>query len=347
MDKRDVDRLLSDLKRGHGLSEGTVRNYRKALRVFYKWRGEDWAEDITIGASPERKVNPDALLTDADIDDLLDTAPNLRDKCAIALLADAGFRIGAVASLRVRDVDLSGRLAMVSINEEGNNKDATGAVPITWSRGHVAKWLSEHPRSDDPDAALIHKLRQSDGGDGMDVEDDGAMTYQYLARRVRWIGDKAGIDGDKLKTHNFRKTAISRWIREGVPEQQIKHRSFWAKDSSQFDVYSGVTSEEMNQDIGAFYGIVEEDPDQDGGMQECPQCNATLRGSESFCGQCGAPLTDDAAATITEAQEQTEDTRSEAASEGDSEATMTAEKLSQVIEENPEAVAEALEDADL
>ena len=120
-----------------------------------------------------------------------------------------------------------------------------------------------------------------------------------------------------------------------------------AKDSSQFDVYSGVTSEEMNQDIGAFYGIVEEDPNRDGGMQECPQCNATLRGSESFCGQCGAPLTDDAAATITEAQERTGDTRSEAAADGDAETTMTAEKISQAINENPEAFADLLEGVDM
>jgi integrase len=341
MEKRDVDRLLADLKRGHGLSEGTVRNYRKALRVFYKWRGESWAEDIKIGASPERKVDPDTLLTDSDIDALLDTAPNLRDKAAIALLADAGFRIGAVASLRVRDVDLSGRLGMVSVNENGNNKDATGAVPITWSRGYVAKWLSEHPRSDNPDAALIHKLRQSDGGDGAEVGDDGAMTYQYLSRRVRWIGNRAGVEPEKLRTHNFRKTAISRWIREEVPEQQIKHRAFWAKDSSQFDVYSGVTSEEMNQDIGAFYGIVDEDDDRQGGMTECPQCNAHLRGSESFCGQCGPPLTDDAAATVADA----EDRAVEHAAETGGESAQSALRLRELVQANPEMVVEALEEA--
>ena len=346
MEKRDVDRLLSNLKRGHELSEGTVRNYRKALRVFYRWRGEEWADDIKIGASPDRKVDPDTLLTDADIDALLDAAPNLRDKCAIAILADTGLRIGAVASLRVRDVDLSGRLGMLSVNESGNNKDATGAVPITWSRGHVAKWLSEHPRSDDPDAALIHKLRQSNGDDGADVDDDGAMTYQYLARRVRWIGDKADVPPEKLRTHNFRKTAISRWIREGVPEQQIKHRAFWAKDSSQFDVYSGVTSEEMNQDIGAFYGIVDPDDGREGGLSECPQCNTHLRASadDKFCPQCGAPLTDEAATTIVDAKERAEETRSKAAIEGDGEVTIVAEKVARMLEDNPDMMEKLLKE---
>lgn len=292
MDREDVDELLFSLKRDHGLKKGTLRNYRKKLRVFFRWRGEDWADEITIGASPDRSVNPNTLLTEDEIDTLLNAADRVRDKAIIALLADTGMRIGAIASLRIRDVDFSGRVATVSINENANVKGASGSVPLTWSRGYVSNWVDVHPRNDDHEAPLIHKLRLV--GD----DEDGALTYQYLSRRIREIGLDAGVDGERLNTHNFRKSAISNWIREGLSEQEIKHRAFWTKDSQQFDTYSGVTNEELNEKIAARYGIIDEETTARPSVDNCLQCGTPLRDTARFCPGCGAPLTASATNTV-------------------------------------------------
>ncbi|WP_049970542.1 tyrosine-type recombinase/integrase [Haladaptatus cibarius] len=297
-EKSAVDALLFSLKHDHDLSEGTLRNYRKALRKFFRHRDEDWAEDITIGVSPERNVDPNELLTDEEIEALLDAASHPRDKALVSLIADTGLRIGAIASLRLRDIDLTERAGTVSINEEANVKGASGTVPLTWSRGYIANWLDVHPRSNEDEAALFHKVRFVEDGE------DGAMSYQYLGRRIKWIGDEAGIDRERLNTHNFRKTAISRWIREGLNEQAIKHRATWVKDSSQFEVYSGVRDEELNESILAHYDLVDEEgeasrPDIDA----CPQCRTPLRRGSRFCPGCGAPLTQGAAETVTDAED--------------------------------------------
>ncbi len=297
-DKSAVDGLLFSLKHDHGLSEGTLRNYRKALRKFFRHRDEEWADEIQIGSSPERNVDPNDLLTDDEIEALLDAASHPRDKALVSLIADTGLRIGAIASLRLRDIDLTERAGTVSINEEANVKGASGTVPLTWSRGYLANWLDVHPRNDEEDAALFHKVRFVEDGE------DGAMSYQYLGRRIKWIGDEAGIDRERLNTHNFRKTAISRWIREGLNEQAIKHRATWVKDSSQFEVYSGVRDEELNESILAHYDLADEEgeasrPD----IEACPQCRTPLRQRSRFCPGCGAPLTQGAAETVTDAED--------------------------------------------
>ncbi|MFW5905820.1 MAG: integrase, partial [archaeon] len=64
MEHTDVNGLLFSLRHDHDLSEGTLRNYRKALRLFYRHRGVDWADDIEVGASPSasRTVDPSELL---------------------------------------------------------------------------------------------------------------------------------------------------------------------------------------------------------------------------------------------------------------------------------------------
>jgi len=298
-DREDVDGLLFSLKHDHGLAEGTLRNYRKALRQFFRHRGREWADDIAIGSSPERNVDPNELLTEEEIEDLLDAADDARDTALIALIADTGLRISAIASLRVKDVDLTERAGTVSINEEANVKGANGTVPLTWSRGYLANWLDVHPRSDDGDAAFFHKVRFVEDGE------DGALSYQYLGRRIKWLADEAGIDRDRVNTHNFRKTAISRWIREGLSEQAIKHRATWVKDSSQFETYSGVRDEELNDRILEHYNLVDEDEGQASrpDLDACPQCRTPIRGAARFCPGCGAPLTQGAAETIDDAED--------------------------------------------
>jgi integrase len=292
MDKKDVDSLIFSLKHDRGLSDGTLRNYRKALRKFFRERDEDWYEDIKIGSSPQRSVDPDELLTEEEVDGLLEACSNPRDKAMIALLADTGLRIGAVASLRIRDLDLTGQAAYVSINEDANVKGASGTIPITWSEGYVSGYLNVHPQRDEPNAALIHKSR----GWYEDDDGDGAMTYQYLSGRVKKVADEAGIDRDRVNTHNFRKSAISRWIREGMSEQAIKHRACWDVDTDQIKTYSGVRDEELNDQILDHYGI-----ETDNGevsrptLDRCPRCSAALQPGHRFCPGCAAPLTQSAA----------------------------------------------------
>lgn len=302
MDREDVEALLFSLKHDWELGEGTLRNYRKALKQFFAWRGAEWPEDFTIGASPERKVDPNDLLTDEEIQALLDASENPRDKALIAILADTGLRIGAIASLRIRDVDASGRTTLVSINEAANVKDASGTVPLTWSEGHLVSYLQVHPRREVGDAPVFHKQRGYWHGN-----DDGALSYQYLGRRVKEVADDAGVDREKCNLHNFRHTAISMWIREGLTEQAIKHRASWEVDSDMIRVYSAVRDEELNDQILDHYEIaVDDDAEQVGPrIEECYRCGSTLRGTERFCPSCSAPLSAGAADAVEGVEDRT------------------------------------------
>lgn len=286
MDRNDVNELMFELSHEHGLAEGTVRNYRKALRMFFRERGEEWAEDIKIGAGPDRTVDPDQLLEEDEINNLLDAASSARDKCLVALLADTGLRIGAVGSLRIRDVDLSDDTAFVTINEDANVKGANGTMPLTWSEGYVTSYLNVHPRREVDDAALIHQNAGYYEG-----EDDGALDYQYLSRRIKELAEKAGVDRARVNTHNFRKTAISRWIREGLSEQAIKHRACWDVDSDMFSEYSGVRGEELNDQILSHYDLSTDEKSERPDLDRCPRCQTTLQPGHEFCPGCAAPLT--------------------------------------------------------
>jgi integrase/recombinase XerD len=92
MDREGVDDLLFRYKHDLGMAQGTLRNYRKALRKFYRYRDEYWAEDIEIGAPPEREIDAERILTDDEIEALREEASHPRNKAFLELLLDTGLR---------------------------------------------------------------------------------------------------------------------------------------------------------------------------------------------------------------------------------------------------------------
>jgi integrase len=343
MDRSDVDALLFEYKHEYEMAKGTLRNYRKALRKFFRYHDREWAEDIEIGAIPDREVDADKTLTDDEIDRLREAADHPRNKALLEILLDTGLRISAVGTLRVQDVDLNGRAGTVTLNQEAvGRKGASGKRPLTWSKPYVANWLDVHPRSDEPDAPLFHRLTEPNGG--WIEDDDGALTYYHLQRILKQIAEEADVSRDKVNPHNFRKTAITQWIRQGFSEQKIKHRATWVKDSRQFETYSQVTDEEMNQQILDKYGLAEEETERNKpDIEDCPQCQTTLPGSPRFCPGCGLALSQKAAYDLEQAEE---DIFEDVAAATDEDEIAMLRDLRELVDEHPDAVHEALRHAE-
>jgi integrase len=303
MEKEDVDDYLYFLKRDEQSSDGTIRNYKKSLRKFFRYIDRNWADDIKVGSPPKREVQVDNLLTDDEFIAMLNSAPNPRDKALFTMLLDTGLRIGAVGSLRIRDVDVEGRAGSVSLNQNANGlKGASGSLPLTWSKGYIGNWLDVHPERDNEDAPLFYNTSDKQIGDA--EENDPSLSYYHLQRRLKQMADTAGVDTDKVNPHNLRKTAITWWIRDGFTEQEIKHRATWVKDSTMFEIYSQVTDEEMNEQILNRYGLAEDDEPSRPELDRCSQCRTTLPSpTPRFCPGCGAALSQKAADEVEDLEE--------------------------------------------
>jgi len=132
MTRENVDALLFKYKHDCDMAQGTLRNYRKALRKFFRYHDREWAEDIEIGAIPDREVDAEKTLTEDEIDALRESVDHPRNKALLEVLLDTGLRISAIGTLRVKDVDLNGRSRSVTLNQEAvGRKGASRKRPLT------------------------------------------------------------------------------------------------------------------------------------------------------------------------------------------------------------------------
>jgi len=166
MGATDVDDFLELLTRpksegGYGLApdKGGMYNYTRVLRVFFQWLDgrEDrpdypfW-EDIQTSTQDVERPDQEDLLMPEDVQALKQAALNPRDRAFIAFLAD-GHRVTMATQLRVGDIHPEGKDPYFTPNgeAEGGHKGLDSSQrTLLWSKGDVAAYLNNHPRTPRP-----------------------------------------------------------------------------------------------------------------------------------------------------------------------------------------------------
>lgn len=323
-----------------GLAESTLRAVRSSARLFFRDAlDREWAEDISVGAATASPVTPDDLVTSEDITALFDAVTNARDAALLATLIATGQRISATLSLRIRDVDLTGRAGTIHLNDEALGlKGASGPRPLLWATGFVGQWLNVHPRGADPGAALFCTLKSGQGGPGEHSRryEKGDPLSRFQAHsRLKDLAEAAGVEPVKVKPHNLRHAAITRMARDNWSEQKIKWMVGWSKDSSQFERYQHLQDEEMLDSILDDHGISKDDVDDVGRaeLDACPRCDTTLRPGASFCDNCGIALDAEAHDAVDEAESKSRMSTARV----DRETAVAVSELIDRVKEDPEA----------
>ena len=317
------------LELDHDLADGTLRNYRKALKRFAEHVEHDWSEEVVIGKSPsaDRTVDPSKLLTDEEVSAMLDAANNPRDKAIMAMLRDTGIRVGALCNLRVRDIDFSDSAGEFSVQNITGNKEAQGTRPFTWSRGPLVNWLDVHPRRDDPSAPLFFKLKT-----GPDAGPGEALSTAAVRRMLTLTARRTDVDSERVNPHNWRDTTFAEWKLDGLSDQQIKHRGFHTEDSDMLSRYGPIEDREMNDAILDHYDIGDGSVARTPDLDTCPQCSTALRDGAQFCPTCGLALSERA----TEMERSQDKTLVNAVADESGERAQALANLAALLDDHPE-----------
>lgn len=301
LDQDSYEALVYEMRHEHDLSDSTVRNRENAMCIFLdEIVGAEWIEEVDRTIVEDTQVDPADMLDPEDIRALVDAARHQRDVALIDILADTGARLSLVASLRVKDVSLDGEQATYRPNSDaiGLKGAEIKPYPIVDSAATLRNYLHDsHPRPEEPEAALIHKMRRFD--DDVSV-DDGSLAPNHIRQTLTRIADRAGVE-KPVNPHNFRHSAITRMYREGYSKGQIQHRVQWTIDTDMWERYVHLEAEELNDDIFAAAGITDPDEDRsDPTRQECGNCRESLAPHHEYCPRCGDAVSPESRDTVDE-----------------------------------------------
>jgi len=283
LDPNTFDKLLIFFEEERKLSPSTIRNYKKLIKKFFRWstggNPPKWVMDLKL-KTIESPVQPSDILSKDEFTRLLEGCRHPRDKAIIAVLADGGMRVGALASCRVKNVEFSQYGAMIYLSKTGVNKTTPAkGLPLTWSAGYLNQWLTVHPFHDDPEAPLWVTLN----------ENKTSVSYATIRKMIKITAEKVGIKKG-IHPHLLRHMAITNWILDGLNEQEIKHRAGWSRGSTQmFKIYANFTDKEINDSIFEKYGLKTADK-RHVILKRCPRCNNVLKPGDKFCSQCALVL---------------------------------------------------------
>ncbi|MCD6371332.1 MAG: tyrosine-type recombinase/integrase [Candidatus Aenigmarchaeota archaeon] len=277
--KDDIIKVVGKIEKSN-YSSWTKKDYKVTIKKFYKWLrgGEEYPEEVkwiktTIKRS-ERKL-PEDLLTEEDIQKLLQSAKNIRDKAFIATLYETGARIGEIASVRIKDIIFDKHGAILIID----GKTGMRRNRVILADPYLRQYINQHPYKDNPEASLWLK------------QDNKPLTYTALSKIIKETAKKAGIK-KKIHAHLFRHSRAT-YLAQHLTEAQLCAYLGWKQGSEMPSVYIHLSGRDIDKAILGIYGIKIEDTQKREPKlkpKRCPRCNALNTPEAKFCTQCGLAL---------------------------------------------------------
>ncbi len=287
--KKDLDSITEDdfdgLIESIELQKKDTGSYKKVIKKFYRLHTDgnipEWVREIKL-PQYETPVQPCDLLTTKELDELLAACKHPRDKALIAVLLDSCMRIGAVGTLRIKNVEFNqcGGILYMSVTGKNQKSTAPKPFPITWSTGYLNAWLDVHPGKTNPESPLWVTLN------GSEIT---AMTYPGLVMTLNRILKRTSLK-KKVHYHLFKHQGITNLILKGYSDRQIRFQAGWSPASNHmFKTYGNFYDKDMVDSIYTQAGLSPQDKIQVT-LSKCPRCHVVLVPEARVCHQCALVL---------------------------------------------------------
>jgi len=248
--ERDIRRYVSSLERSD-FSQWTKHDYKVVLKKFYRWlnSGEEpsivkW---INTSLKDKNRKLPEEMLTEDEVQLMIDAATNKRDKAIIALLWDIGARVGEIGNLRIKHLKFDDMGAVFSVD----GKTGPRRVRAVWSVDYLRDWLEDHPGRNDPEAPLWFNFAKT--GEVLEP-----MRYDAIRMRLNKISEKAGVN-KKIHPHLFRHSRCT-YMANYLTEAQMNAYFGWVQGSDMPSIYVHLSGRDIDDAVLKANGITDKEP---------------------------------------------------------------------------------------
>lgn len=288
--KDDIDKLEEEInhrtvqRNGKKWAEWTKCDYRIIIKRFYRWlygmrRGEypELVRDLATSFKKSHKL-PEEMLTEDDIQKMVNVTQNPRDRALIMLLFDGGLRIGEALNLRIKHIKIDGEEASLFIPYGKTGSRRILLIPAT---PYLASWLSYHPHRDNPEALLFESPRLN----------GRIWNCTCIRKKLIETGRKVGVT-KPLNPHSFRHASATYYAKLGLSHSQLCVRYGWKQSSEMPCIYIHLSGQDLDNATRKAFGKVTEERKDDNKLmpKACSYCDYLNEWTNTNCSKCGRPL---------------------------------------------------------
>lgn len=288
--KNDVVRLITKLEQ-RNYSEWTKKDYKVALRMFFRWlKGDRQTEEVSwikVRGSHKHKL-PEEILTAEEVNKLIESAEHLRDKAFISTLYESGCRIGELLCLQIKHVQFDEFGAVLLVN----GKTGQRRVRVIASEPRLRQWIENHPLKGNPNAPLWITIGTNSRY--------RVWRYGTVREVIKRIAAKAGIK-KRVYPHLFRHSRATH-LANHLTEAQMKQYFGWVQGSDMASVYVHLSGRDVDNALLKLNGIKVDEVRKEEQFKAliCPRCKGRNSPDAKFCSHCGMCLDEKAAVQVDE-----------------------------------------------
>ena len=291
-------KLMIDAFARKGISPRSVEDYKQTIKKFYSWylspqKYKKACEWVKIRNNVDRLKKSEEMITEEEINRLVEACRNLRDKALVTLAYDSGCRIGELLTLRIKDLELDDRGMMVHVS--GKTGERTVYV-IGDSIAYLREWRKVHPHGSNPDSFLF-----------VDLVTGEPMNYDAARIGISKAVKRAGIK-KRVHLHLFRHSYATRYS-EVLSESVLKAQMGWTGSSRMAQKYVHLSAQQQKNAVLSANGFEPEVKTiKHAALIACNRCGEKNPSTAEYCMKCWFPLTTKAALVLQERQEKIEKT---------------------------------------
>ncbi|WP_458207329.1 tyrosine-type recombinase/integrase [Haladaptatus sp. NG-SE-30] len=269
-----------------GLAKTTLGITQSAARTFFWYFELAHPNEINAyGELATPKHDEDHLFSREDIQELRTHIEGRRNRALLELLLNTGQRISAIQGLRIKDIDLEAGTFSLNTEREGLKGAAHRAEqrPLLGAKPFLAKWLDEHPRSENPDSYLFVGDPEHHYTDL-----DQPLCQGTVRRMLKHTAERANIE-KPVNPHNFRHYWTTTMKQDyGLNDEEIKYLLGHKREGNGVNlIYNHSTDAKLRTNTERKVGTKDEPLAKPLTPESCAECDADLESHWTCCPICG------------------------------------------------------------
>ncbi len=226
-----------------GLAPTSLRRRAASIRGFYRFAygdgliGRDIAAHLDLPRQP--RLLPETM-TVAEVEALLEAAPDLRSRALLELLYAAGLRVSEGLGLDIEDLSVDGGFVRVIGKGDKERLVPVGDIALDW----LGRWMTEAR----PAFLALSHVEPVRGGPLFLGDRGGRLARQQAFATVKAAARQAGLP-EAISPHTLRHSFATHLL-EGGADLRIVQELLGHASISTTQLYTHVTGERVREVYG-------------------------------------------------------------------------------------------------